>query len=126
MLTYRTAIVIFALGLVSIASSQLLVKWRFGVLGLESQPKKWGLELLGALLTDAWLWFAGLLIVASAISWYLALTRLPLTLMLPIAGIVPPIVAVGANQLLGEPLSGGQITAIAMIAIGVAWLGYQQ
>jgi drug/metabolite transporter (DMT)-like permease len=75
-------------------------------------------------LADPLLWFAGLLILLGVICWYLSMTRLPLSLMLPLAAAIAPVVSVGAYFLLGEVLTPAKIAAIAMITVGVSWLGW--
>ncbi len=125
-LTQRTAIIIFVIGLASIASSQLMVKWRFGAIGPSLPAGAGAFEIGRAVISDKWLWFAAALIGAGLVTWYAALTQLPLTFMFPVAGIVSPVVAMGAHLLLGEPLSLGQMGAILMIAVGVALLGFLQ
>ena len=126
MLTYRLALAVFVIGLASIASSQLIVKWRFGTIGASLAHGAGLLDIARAGLADKWLWVAALLIGTGLISWYAAMVRLPLTLMLPLGGIVSPIVVLGAHYLLGEPLTAGQAGAIVMITVGVALLGYLQ
>jgi drug/metabolite transporter (DMT)-like permease len=126
MLTQRTAVIIFVIGLASIASSQLMVKWRFGVIGPSLPAGVDAFDIARAVIADKWLWVAAALIGTGLVTWYAALTRLPLTFMFPVAGIVSPVVATGAHLLLGEPLSLGQMGAILMIAVGVALLGFLQ
>jgi drug/metabolite transporter (DMT)-like permease len=123
MLTYRVAVVIFFIGLASIASSQLIIKWRYGVIGPTLGDSPAALDIARAVISDRWLWLAAVLIGTGVITWYTALVRLPLTFMFPVAGMVSPVVATGAHVLLAEPLSTGQMGAILMIAIGVALLG---
>lgn len=125
-ISFRLAFVIFVLALCLIASSQLLVKWRFGQLAGALEPGSTLYEITLAGLTDKWLWLAALMIVAGVICWYLAMVRLPLTLMFPVAGLVSPAVVVGAHYLLGEPLTAGQMGAVLIIAFGVALLGWLQ
>lgn len=128
MFSYAASLGLLAASILSLSSAQLLVKWRFSVLEFASAGaaarSKWDSVLL--MLQDVWLWGAGFLIVASALCWYLTLTRLPLSFMLPVAAITSPIVAVSAHLLLAEPLSGRQLAAILTIAAGVAWLGWEQ
>lgn len=124
--SYRTAIFILVVGLCCIASSQLIVKWRYAVIGPTIAPGTGILEILLTGLLDRWFWVALLLIGAGVVSWYVALTKLPLTFMFPVAGIVSPTVAIGAHMLLGEPLSMGQLGAVLLIAIGVVLLGLLQ
>lgn len=122
----RMGLSVFAVALVAIASAQLLIKWRFGVIGMHIEPGNTRLTVIRLLLTDGWLWTAGTLMIVGAVSWYLAMTQLPLTLMMPLASLVAPLVAFGAHFFLGEPLNGSQMAAIVLIAAGAAWLGYQQ
>ena len=67
-----------------------------------------------------------MLVVAGAICWYLALLRLPVSFMLPVAALIAPVTAVGANLFLGETLTVGKACAILTIMGGVIWLGTQQ
>ena len=105
MLSYRAALALMGLSTLCVASSQILVKWRFGAIGLDQTDKRTWFELAELFVTDAGLWVAGLLIVTGAATWYAALTKLPWTLMLPVGGIISPLVAIGAHLLLGERLT---------------------
>lgn len=125
-LTYRVALALFLLGLTAIASSQLLVKWRFGEIAAKLPPKPVLTDTALAVLSDKWLWAAALTIGLGVVCWYAAMVRLPLTLMLPVAGLVSPAVVLGAHFFLGEPLSAGQLAAVLMIASGVMLLGWLQ
>jgi hypothetical protein len=107
--------------LVAIAVSQLVMKARLSVLvpqgpGLAGPPR-----LIGVLLGDPGVWLALALIVSSAATWYLAMTRLSVTWMMASASLVAPLVALGAHLWLGEPLSAMRAAAIAWIALGVLW-----
>jgi drug/metabolite transporter (DMT)-like permease len=126
MFGYSTSLALLLLSLLALAGSQLLIKWRFMVmdfdgLGLSSQSGR-----LFAVLTDPWLWLAGSLIMLGAAMWYVAMTRLPLTLMLPLAAVVTPIVVLVSHFVLKEPLTLGQLGAAVLIALGVVLLGLQQ
>lgn len=126
MITYRQAIGILIAGLACIALAQILIKWRFNTLGLNGDGFAGGLSAVIRLaIADIWLWLAGVMLIASAITWYTAMTRLPVSLMLPIASIVTPAVAVGAHFFLDEPLDLGKTLAILVTASGVGWLSYQ-
>jgi hypothetical protein len=123
-MTFQTALVFLAASIISLTASQLLVKWRFGALGLGGAREGSWCSLVPLVLSDAGLWLAGLLIVAGAAAWYLAMTRLPLTLMLPVGTFVSPLIVVGAHLLLGEPLRASQMAAILLVTLGVALLAY--
>ena len=123
-LTYRAALIVFFIGLASIASSQLIVKWRYGVIGPALPASAGPLDIARAVISDPWLWVAAVLIGTGVLTWYTAMTRLPLTLMMPLGGIVSPLVVIGAYLFLNEPLTAGQMVAVLIIAAGVALLGY--
>jgi drug/metabolite transporter (DMT)-like permease len=122
MLTTRSATLCLIFSLMALSASQVLVKWRFGAVGLDKNASRTVVQTLSAVATDPGLWVAGFLIVVGAAAWYSAMTRLPLTLMLPVAGCISPLVAVSAHFLLAEPLSLGQLGAILVIACGVVAL----
>lgn len=124
MLSFRTTLAIYFASLVLVATSQIVVKWRFDVIGRRFDRDPPLIDLVVAGLSDPWLWSAISLVGTGVLAWYAAMTRLPLSFMYPVAGSVAPIVAIGAHVFLGEPLSGLQMVAIVIIAAGVAMLGY--
>lgn len=120
----QIAVLVFVAGLACVAASQLIVKARFTTLGTGwTQDIPW-VTMLGRVLTDPIIILGGMLVVIGAVCWYVALTKLPLSLMLPAAGIVGPVVSIGAYFLLGEALTLSKLAAISTIAVGVAWLGW--
>ncbi len=126
MLPKSFAYILAILAIFLVSSSQLIIKWRFEKLaiGQRADQSLWG--TVATMLSDPFLWFAGFFIVASAASWYAALSRLPLSFMLPLGATVAPLVVLGANIWLGEEVSASQAAAIAVIAISVGWLGLSQ
>ena len=119
------ALAALAASIVLMAGAQLLLKARLNVLGhqrAESVGGLWRTLLDG--LGDPLIWAAGLVIGVAAACWYSAMLRLPISLMLPLAGLIAPIVSIGAWLLLGESLSAAKIAAILLIAGGAAWLGW--
>ena len=112
------------LSVIALAASQLLIKGRFSTI------LPWGTQLdrkkIAVLAADPTLWCAGSLLILSALCWYVALVRLPLSVMMPTAAIVAPLVSISAHFFLGEPMSVQKASAIALIAGGVAWLGFQE
>lgn len=126
MFSYGTSIGIFVVSILSVAASQLIMKWRFGVLFPEGGATRSATGHVMTAASDAWVLAGVGLIVIGGSSWYLAMSRLPLTFMMPVAASIAPITVVCAYFFLKEPLTLGQIAAIAMIAAGVAWLGYQR
>lgn len=97
-----------------------------GALGMSGSQNLGFADAATRALSDPLTWVAGSLVVIGAGCWYLALTRLPLSLMLPVAGLVAPIVAIAAHFALGESLSIAKLAAIFVIAFGVIWLGFLQ
>lgn len=126
MFSYGMSIGVLAVSIVSIAASQLIMKWRLSGIAPVETGQRTRVDYVWAAIGDGWIWLGVCLIGISAVLWYAAMSRLPLTLMMPMAALVAPLVAFSAYLFLREPLSSGQMMAIAMIAVGVAWLGYQQ
>ena len=109
-----------------VAAAQLLIKWRFEVLEFGLRKDRGIYESVMLLIGDPHLWLAGFMMIAGSISWYAALSRLPVSLLIPAAGSIAPLVAIGAHLWLGESLSWSQLAAILLIVIGVSWLGLTQ
>ena len=126
MFNYSISIGILAISITSVAASQLIMKWRLGQHVLPSEPSGIRTGYLQTALGDGWIWLAIALIGASGVLWYAALSRLPLSFMMPMSALVAPVVALSAHLFLKEPLTSGQMAAIAMIAAGVIWLSWQQ
>lgn len=126
MFSYGVSIGIFAVSILSVALSQLIFKWRIGMLFPAGGEARSNTDHLMAVISDLWILLGLGLVLIGASAWYLAMSRLPLSFMMPAAAIIAPITAVCAYLFLKEPLTGGQMAAIAVIAAGVVWLGYQQ
>lgn len=68
-------------------------------------------------------WRAALVVtIAGAlfVIWFFALTKLDLSVALPLASIALVINAIGGGLLLGEPLSWGRIVGAVTVAAGIA------
>jgi len=123
-MTRSTALFIFAVGLATVAISQLILK-----AAVPRLAERWAISqsysaVAAATLADPLLWIGVLLVLIGASCWYLAMMGLPLSLMMPMSGVIAPVVSVGAYLVFGEALSPAKCAAIAVIAAGVAWLGY--
>ena len=123
-MTKGLAVLLLALAILFVTASQLIIKARLSFLHIEFSSWSVGGELFIRILSDAWLWLGFFLLVSSALCWYLAMIKLPISLMLPVGALVAPIVSVGAYFMLGEELSAAKSTAIMWIALGVLWLGW--
>ena len=112
--------------IVAVTAAQLLIKARFNVLGLGASLEQGVQAVLRLVLTDPPLWVAGFLMLAGAALWYISMSRLPLSFILPCAALISPMAAIGAHFLLGEDLSLSKLLAIFTITAGVIWLGSLQ
>jgi drug/metabolite transporter (DMT)-like permease len=126
MIRLNTAYGILAFSIVSVTLSQLVIKARFDGLGLGGTEGRSLLSTLLLAMSDSMLWVGAVLLVAGACAWYMALTRLPIHVMLPFAAIITPVVSLGAYLFLGEDISTQKFMAIAVITAGVAWFGAVQ
>lgn len=127
MISRSTAVMFLVMSLAAVAASQIIIKARFMGAGLDlSSRDSFWVDTLSRILCDPAVWFCGGLLVFGALCWYLALIRLPLSFMLPVAGVLSPIVAIAAHYWLDEPLPPQKLAAICLIAVGVVWLGLQE
>ncbi len=111
--------------LIAVSASQLVIKARFEALGLTTAGSVAWDEALWRMLADPLLWAGAGLVVLGSLGWYLAMTSLPVSFMLPVSALISPLVAIGAYFCLGESLGASKIAAILVIAAGVVWLGSQ-
>lgn len=121
-MTRSAALVLLAISIGSVAVSQLLFKAALSGFATE-QTTSWR-ELAGSMLLERSVWLAVLLVAVGVVGWYGAMIKLPLSFMLPIAGVIAPVVSILASVFLGEHLSPAKMSAIILIAIGVTWLGW--
>jgi drug/metabolite transporter (DMT)-like permease len=123
MLRLSTAYGAFGVSISAYIVSQLLIKSRFERLGVADAFAQSIASGAGLIVRDSACWFAGLLVVTGGLCWYIAMTRLPIHLMVPMAAVITPAASVGAFLFLGEHLSLEKMMAIGLITIGVVWLG---
>ena len=126
MFSYGISIAVLITSLVSISASQLMIKWRFGVLGQDIEQRNGYLEKGLFVVSDLWLWVAGVLAVTGIVTWYVAMTRLPISFMFPAAALATPLVTLAAFALLNEPLTLAQFAVILVITASVVTLGFLQ
>ncbi len=123
MIPTPVAALLLLVSLVFLVASQLLIKWRFNALGLQSPQVRDVWDIVASVITDVGLLAAGLLLICGASMWYAAMTRFPLSFMVPIAAVVSPLIALCAHVLLGERLSFLEMVLIVLIAVLVATYG---
>jgi len=124
MISQTVATILLGISILSMAAAQLLAKVRIVALIGSDTGLSW-LQILSICVTDSVLWLVGVLIVGSAGCWYLAMARLPVSIMVATASVLAPLVAIGAYIFIGERPTPSKLCAIALIAVGVAWLGLQ-
>ena len=123
-MTRAIAFILFTMSLLTVAASQLLFKARLTLLGETVDSSRPMLASISRTLADPWLWAAALLVATGAACWYLAMIKLPLGFMLPLASMIAPFVTIGAWLFLNEGLTPPKLAAVAVIALGAAWLGW--
>ena len=117
---------LLVVAILAVAASQVLIKSRLHAPVDDAGVEQGFLRLVVALLGDWQAWLAGFIMVGAAACWYLAMVRLPVSLMIALSGTISPLVAIGAHFALGETLGPAKLAAIALISVGVIWLGLQQ
>jgi drug/metabolite transporter (DMT)-like permease len=122
--TRAAAFTALGVSLTAVGISQLVFKARLNRLAEDFDAGSLPLATVWRALSDPLLWLAGLLVLVGIVSWYLAMVRLPLNTMLPLAASIAPVVSIGSYFILGEVLTPTKIAAILFIAAGVAWLGW--
>ena len=123
-MTRMMALVVLAVSLASVTASQLILKVRMGPLSaLLHMGQPWTAVLMRAL-ADPYMWLGGACVAVGGACWYLAMTKLPLSLMLPVSSVIAPCASIGAYYFLGENLSLAKVSAIIVIMVGVSWLGW--
>ena len=123
--SFGLSLTFLIISVVSVSASQVLLKARFQSNALPSL--EWGVwHFLSEVLRDPYFWGAGILIAVSAIGWYAALPRLPLSLMLAVAALFYPLVGLGSHFFLGESMTAEKFAALALITCGIVWLSLQQ
>jgi drug/metabolite transporter (DMT)-like permease len=118
------ALVVLLVSLGSITMSQLILKGRMVLLGASLHSGQGALALVIRVLNDPYIWLGGGCVAIGGACWYFAMTKLPLSLMLPASSIIAPCASIGAYYFFGESLTASKICAMVVIVIGVSWLGW--
>lgn len=116
------AVLIYSCSLVLVATSQLLFK--AGMMRIADAGAASWLDMARIALTTPTIWLGAAAVVAGTTCWYVAMMRLPLTVMMPMAALIAPSVSIAAWALFGDPLSGAKLAAIGLITVGAVWLGW--
>lgn len=116
-----TRYIIILVAVLGISAVQIIVKYRFNVAHGAVPADASLLPYIWKLLADLWLWGAGFLLVAAALLWYFALSRMPLSIAIGFASLVYPSVMLGSALLLGEAVRLPQVMGCGLIVAGI-WL----
>lgn len=122
-MTHPVAGLLLALSILAVTAAQLLAKARVHALAAQGSEGLAGVLMAAA--SDPLIWLLIALLVTSAGLWYAAMWVLPVSLMVPCAATISPLVAIGAHLMFGEPLGAAKMFAIALISIGVIWLALE-
>lgn len=122
-MTKKLAILVFAASLISVAASQLIFKAGMTRIGEQVSGLPW-LQIVRLVLTSPMIWVGAVALVTGTACWYFAMTRLPLSLMMPLAALIAPTVSIAAWGFFGEPLTAQMLAAISLITVGALWLGW--
>ena len=125
MIKQGTTTIILFTSFIAVAASQIILKARFEVLGLTSERTVRWSDAFWRLLADPMIWVGAVLVVTGTAGWYFAMTKLPISFMLPATALIMPMVTIGAYFFLGEGLGWSKIMATLVIVTGVIWLGFQ-
>ncbi len=104
-------------------AGQVLIKWQVNraMRVLAAEGAGFGIGGLLHLLAQPWIWVGLGLAFGAALTWMLALTRLPLSQAYPFTALALVLVVLSGAWLFGEPLGAWRIAGVAVVAIGV-WL----
>ena len=108
---------------IAMAFAQLLIKHVLTVHGEVPLKVAPFASYVWLLLGDWKAWLGGLGLVSSAILWYAALSRVPLSFAFPFAAISYPLIFVTSILFLGESFSYTKLLANGLIVSGVIIVG---
>jgi drug/metabolite transporter (DMT)-like permease len=115
-----------ALGIILVVASvtilsfaQFTIKSRLNVFG--AVPFNPG-ELLGyvaRVVADVPMWLGVIALVLASLCWYMAISRIPLSIAYPIGALAYPLIFLGSMLFLREPFSWASLIGNCLIVLGV-------
>lgn len=99
---------------------QIVIKWQVLQAGAAPADGAERLRFLLMLLINPWVLSAFISVFLGALSWMLALSKLPLSQAYPFVGLSFVLVPVLSWMAFAEPLSWGKALGMALIVAGVA------
>jgi drug/metabolite transporter (DMT)-like permease len=103
--------------------AQLLIKWRVSSIAPPERNPVDQATFVFRMFTDPFVFAALAMAAGAAAAWFLAMTRLPLSLAYPFMALTFPLVVLGSASLFQEAVSPLQIGGVALVVGGVALVG---
>ena len=105
-----------------LSTAQFIIKSRLNVHGNVPLSPNDLLVYVWVLLQDWRMWVGGVSLVLASLSWYIAVSRLPLSVAFPIAALAYPIVFLGSVVILREPFSWTAMAGNLLLVIGIVMI----
>lgn len=115
----RIGILLILTAVIVMTAAQLLIKSRLTHHGVVPVSPGLFFEYAQTLLADWKVWVGGMGLVISAVLWYAALSRIPLSVAYPFAALAYPIIFAGAIVTLRENFSWIVLLGNLLIVAGV-------
>ncbi|NKC00894.1 MAG: EamA family transporter [Pseudomonadales bacterium] len=106
------------LSVLGLCSAQVLFKHRFELYGSIPLSAEIGAYLL-VVAKDIWLLIAACCMLISSLSWYMGLSRLPLSLASPMTSLAYPVILIASFSVLSEPISVEKVVGNVFIVVGI-------
>lgn len=118
-MTRESAWVCVLLTIVLTVYGQFIVKWQMLQAGVVPAGTQDRIGYIAKLLLNPWILSAFAAAFLAALSWMLAMTRLPLSQAYPLTALVFICVVLGGAWAFAEPLNAWRITGVALIVLGL-------
>ena len=112
--------VLLILAIIGVSGVQLIIKLRFNAIHGEMPASSKLLAYMIGIIKDPWMWFAGLLLVVAAFTWYFVVSRISLGIAFAFGALSYPLIMAGSYVMLGESFSLVQMIGCAMIVGGIS------
>jgi len=99
-------------------SSQLIMRWRVGIAGVNA-PIQSSSAFIASLLLTPWVWMAFLATFLAGVAWMLALTRFELTYAFPFTGVSFVLILLAGAFMFGEHVSIARIAGTLLVVLGL-------
>lgn len=118
-MTRESAWVCVLLTIVLTVYGQFIVKWQMLQAGVVPAGTPDRIGYIAGLLLNPWILSAFAAAFLAALSWMLAMTKLPLSQAYPLTALVFICVVLGGAWAFAEPLNAWRIAGVALIVLGL-------